>query len=116
MSAIVLPVRPRRVLARWRPVITAETLILLVAAFIAIADNVPFWRAVLVDRDFGECVDLVVGGLDSAAADSGAFRRAGVDLDAKDAETRALRFNVDRSSGGALHLPLWHCHRHVDDA
>src|SRR6187431_2916201 len=53
MNAIVSAVRPRRALARWRPVVSAEILILLVAAFIAIADNVPFWRAVLLNRDFG---------------------------------------------------------------
>ncbi|HKO66301.1 MAG TPA: phosphoethanolamine--lipid A transferase [Burkholderiaceae bacterium] len=52
MNAIVSGVRPGRVLARWRPVVSAESLILVVAVFIAIADNVPFWRGVLLYRDF----------------------------------------------------------------
>ena len=54
MSALMSAVHVPRTLARWRPVIFAETAIVLVAAFIAIADNLPFWRAVLQGRDFAD--------------------------------------------------------------
>ena len=53
MSASTSAVHPRRLLARWHPVLSAEALILFVAVFIAMADNVPFWRAVLLGRDLG---------------------------------------------------------------
>ena len=47
----MLAIHPRREHTRWKPVAPAETLILLVVAFIATADNIPFWRAVLLGRD-----------------------------------------------------------------
>ncbi len=63
MKEIVLPVRLRSAVARLRPVVSAETLILLVAAFIAVADNVPFWRAVLLGRDFSSASTWSLAGL-----------------------------------------------------
>ena len=51
MNAIVSAVHRQRAHTRWRPVLSAETLILFVAAFIAIADNAAFWRAILQGRD-----------------------------------------------------------------
>jgi lipid A ethanolaminephosphotransferase len=50
MSAIVPAMHPQRARTRRKLVASAETLILLVAAFIATADNIPFWRAVLLGR------------------------------------------------------------------
>ena len=51
MNAIVSALRSGPIHSRGQPVLSAEALILLVATFIAIADNGPFWQAVLIGRD-----------------------------------------------------------------
>ena len=61
MNAIVSALHSRHTRGRWQPVVSAETLILLVAMFIAIADNRPFWRAVLLDRDHGDASTWKLG-------------------------------------------------------
>ena len=41
---------------RWSPVFAAENVILLVASFIAVVDNLAFWRAVLQGRDLSSAL------------------------------------------------------------
>jgi lipid A ethanolaminephosphotransferase len=52
MSTVKMP----SALVRWKPVISAEMAILLVASFITVVDNLPFWRAVLQGRDLSSAL------------------------------------------------------------
>ncbi len=116
MSAITSAVHPRRVLARWHPVVCRGSTDSFRRGY-SLRSQTTFrsgGRYSSVGPE--QCVDLVFGRLNAAAVDGGALRRAGVDLDPNDTQTRAVRFLVDRSLGGALHLSLRHRDRYVDDA
>ncbi len=56
MNAPPSAAQAQRAPASWQPVVSGEAAILSVAAFIAVADNFPFWRAVLRERDLSDAL------------------------------------------------------------